>query len=93
MKDNGKTETKRDVMIVRVRVGDMTGVAVTPSYLFDQDVVRVWIPELDECRIGEVVGDYRTMSRAKAEIIACTYGQRFPLMEVRGKYDYEEFRR
>ena len=86
-------EAKRDVMIVRVRVGDMTGVAVTPSYLFDQAVVRVWIPGLDECRIGEVVGDYRTMSRAKAEIAARAYGQRLPLMEVRGKYVYEEFRR
>ena len=63
-------EAKRDVMIVRVRVGDMTGVAVTPSYLFDQDVVRVWIPELDECRIGEVVGDYQKMSQAKAEVAA-----------------------
>ena len=86
-------ETKRDVMIVRVRVGDMTGVAVTPSYLFDQAVVRVWIPGLDECRIGEVVGDYQKMSREKAEIVARTYGQRLPLMEVRGKYVYEEFRR
>ena len=86
-------ETERDVMIVRVRVGDMTGVAVTPSYLFDQDVVRVWIPELDECRIGEVVGDYRTMSRERAEIAARAYCQRLPLMEVRGKYVYEEFRR
>ena len=85
-------ETKRDVMIVRVRVGDMTGVALTPSYLFDQDVVKVWIPGLDECRIGEVVGDYQTMSREKAEIAACMYGQRLPLMEVRGLYVYEEFR-
>lgn len=86
-------ETKRDVMIVRVRVGDMTGIAVTPSYLFDQDVVKVWIPGLDECRIGEVVGDYQTMSREKAEIAARAYCQRLPLMEVRGKYVYEEFRR
>lgn len=86
-------ETERDVMIVRVRVGDMTGVAVTPSYLFDQAVVRVWIPGLDECRIGEVVGDYQKMSREKAEVVACVYGQRLPLMEVRGKYVYEEFRR
>ena len=86
-------ETERDVMIVRVRGGDMTGVAVTPSYLFDQDVVKVWIPGLDECRIGEVVGDYQKMSQAKAEVVACTYGQRLPLMEVRGKYVYEEFRR
>ena len=86
-------ETKRDVMIVRVRVGDMTGVALTPSYLFDQDVVRVWIPGLDECRIGEVVGDYQKMSREKAEVVACVYGQRLPLMEVRGKYVYEEFQR
>ena len=85
-------ETERDVMIVRVRVGDMTGVAVTPSYLFDQDVVKVWIPGLDECRIGEVVGDYQKMSRERAEVVACTYGQRLPLMEVRGKYVYEEFR-
>lgn len=86
-------ETKRDVMIVRVRVGDMTGAALTPSYLFDQDVVKVWIPGLDECRIGEVVGDYQKMSREKAEVVACVYGQRLPLMEVRGKYVYEEFRR
>lgn len=86
-------ETKRDVMIVRVRVGDMTGIAVTPSYLFDQDVVKVWIPGLDECRIGEVVGDYQKMSQEKAEVVACVYGQRLPLMEVRGKYVYEEFRR
>ena len=86
-------ETKRDVMIVRVRVGDMTGVALTPSYLFDQDVVKVWIPGLDECRIGEVVGDYQKMSQEKAEVVARTYGQRLPLMEVRGKYVYEEFRR
>lgn len=86
-------ETKRDVMIVRVRVGDMTGVALTPSYLFDQDIIKVWIPELDECRIGEVVGDYRTMSRERAEIAARAYCQRLPLMEVRGKYVYEEFRR
>ena len=86
-------ETKRDVMIVRVRVGDMTGVAVTPSYLFDQAVVRVWIPGLYECRIGEVVGDYQKMSQEKAEVVAWTYGQRLPLMEVRGKYVYEEFRR
>ena len=86
-------ETERDVMIVRVRVGDMTGIAVTPSYLFDQDIVKVWIPELDECRIGEVVGDYRTMSRERAEIAARAYCQRLPLMEVRGKYVYEEFRK
>lgn len=86
-------EAKRDVMIVRVRVGDMTGVALTPSYLFDQDVVKVWIPGLDECRIGEVVGDYQKMSQEKAEVAAWTYGQRLPLMEVRGKYVYEEFRR
>ena len=86
-------ETKYDVMIVRVRVGDMTGIAVTPSYLFDQDVVKVWIPGLDECLSGEVVGDYQTMSREKAEIAARAYCQRLPLMEVRGKYVYEEFRR
>lgn len=86
-------EAKRDVMIVRVRVGDMTGVALTPYYLFDQDVVKVWIPGLDECRIGEVVGDYQKMSQAKAEVVACVYGQRLPLMEVRGKYVYVEFRR
>ena len=86
-------ENKHDVMIVRVRTGDVTGFAVTHSYLFDQDIVRVWFPSLDECRIGEVVGDYQTMSLDRAELAACTYGQRLPLMEVRGKYVYEEFRR
>lgn len=86
-------ENRIDVMIVRVRVGDLTGFAVTPSYLFDQDIVKVWIPGLDECRIGEVIGDYQVMSRENAEIAAGAYGQRLPLMEVRGKYVYEEFRR
>ena len=81
------------LMVVRVRIGDLTGLAVTPTYLFEGDLVKVWIPGMDECRAGTVLGDYRMMIRKDAETEAQVDSQRLPLMEVRGKYVYEEFGR
>lgn len=88
--ENRKNDT---VYIVRVQVGHNVWFSVTPVYLFDGDVVKLWNPETDICHIGVVIGDYQKMSREHAEIAAGAYAQRLPLMEVRGKYVYEEFGR
>lgn len=88
--ENRKNDT---VYIVRVQVGHHVWFAVTPVYLFDRDVVKLWNPETDMCHIGVVIGDYHKMSREHAEIAAGAYAQGLPLMEVRGKYVYEGFGR
>ena len=79
------------ILVNRVQCGHNVWFCESPSYLFDGDVVKVWIPGYDLCYVGIVIGDYIRIDRKNAEIAAGVYCQR-GLGEVRGKYVYEEFR-